>query len=347
MTSLVGRMQSQILVNFGYGGRTMILADKIIEERKKNGWTQEDLAQKLGVSRQSVSKWESEQSTPDIEKIIIMSELFEVTTDYILSTDYLLKDEIEKENTDISCDTDCVLHRVSMEEANAYMDEKKKAAPMLANATTLCILSPVSLFLVSTLNDGLAIGIACTALIVTVALAVFIFVKTGIKLSTLQYLEQEPFETEYGVTGFVKEKNQSYQEHYSFSLACGVVLCILSVIPLIIAGCMEVSDYICTLCLAVLFILVSVGVNILIRVSTIKSSYDTLLQEGDFTKKEKLAKKKTETFTGAYWCLVTAVYLGWSLWTKQWDVTYMIWPVAAVLYAAMYGIVRMIMKLEK
>ncbi|MCC3353768.1 XRE family transcriptional regulator [Holdemanella biformis] len=264
-----------------------------------------------------------------------------------MSTDYLLKDEIEKEKIDTSCDTDCELHRVTMEEANAYMNEKKKAAPMLANATTLCILSLVPLFLVSTLNDGLAIGIACTILLGMVALAVFIFIKTGIKLSPLQYLEQEPFETEYGVTGLVKEKNQSYQEHYSFSLACGVVLCILSVIPLIIAGCMEASDYVCTLCLAVLLILVSIGVNILIRVSTIKSSYDTLLQEGDYTKKEKLVKKKTETFTGVYWCLVTAVYLGWSLWTKQWDVTYMIWPVAAVLYAAMYGIVRMIMKLEK
>ena len=222
------------------------------------------MAQKLGVSRQSVSKWESAGAIPDLKKIIQLADLFGV------STDYLLKDEVEKENTETICDTDCELHRVSMEEANTYMDEKKKAAPMLANATTLCILSLVPLFLVSTLNDGLAIGIACTALIVTVALAVFIFVKTGIKLSPLQYLEQEPFETEYGVTGLVKEKNQSYQEHYSFSLACGVVLCILSVIPLIIAGCMEASDYICTLCLAVLLILVSVGVNILIRVSTIK-----------------------------------------------------------------------------
>ena len=46
-------------------------------------------------------------------------------------------------------------------------------------------------------------------------------------------------------------------------------------------------------------------------------------------------------------CLVTVVYLGWSLWTKQWDITYMIWPVAAVLYAALYGIVRMVMKLDK
>lgn len=263
-----------------------------------------------------------------------------------MSTDYLLKDEVEKENTETICDTDCELHRVTMEEANAYMNEKKKAAPMLANATTLCILSPIPLFLVSTFNDSLAIAVACTILLGMVALAVFIFIKTEIKLSPLQYLEQEPFETEYGVTGLVKEKNQSYQQHYSFSLACGVVLCILSVIPLIIAGCMEASDYICTLCLAVLLILVSVGVNILIRVSTIKSSYDTLLQEGDYTKKEKFVKKKTETFTGVYWCLVTAVYLGWSLWTKQWDVTYMIWPVATVLYAALYGIVKVVMKVD-
>ena len=43
----------------------MILADKIIEERKRNGWSQEELAEKLGVSRQSVSKWEGAQSVPD------------------------------------------------------------------------------------------------------------------------------------------------------------------------------------------------------------------------------------------------------------------------------------------
>ena len=46
----------------------MILADKIIDERKKNGWSQEDLAEQLGVSRQSVSKWESAGSVPDLKK---------------------------------------------------------------------------------------------------------------------------------------------------------------------------------------------------------------------------------------------------------------------------------------
>lgn len=62
----------------------MNIADRIKCLRKNKGLSQEELADKVGVSRQAVSKWESEQSTPDIEKIIIMSELFEVTTDYIL-----------------------------------------------------------------------------------------------------------------------------------------------------------------------------------------------------------------------------------------------------------------------
>lgn len=62
----------------------MNMSDRIQYLRKSKGISQEELADKVGVSRQAVSKWESEQSTPDIKKIIIMSEIFEVTTDYIL-----------------------------------------------------------------------------------------------------------------------------------------------------------------------------------------------------------------------------------------------------------------------
>ena len=62
----------------------MNMADRIQYLRKSKGISQEELADKVGVSRQAVSKWESEQSTPDLEKIIIMSDFFGVTTDYIL-----------------------------------------------------------------------------------------------------------------------------------------------------------------------------------------------------------------------------------------------------------------------
>ena len=69
----------------------MILAEKITEERKKNGWSQEEMAEKLSVSRQAVSKWESAQSTPDLQKVLRLAEIFGV------STDYLLKDELKSE----------------------------------------------------------------------------------------------------------------------------------------------------------------------------------------------------------------------------------------------------------
>ena len=68
----------------------MILAEKIQALRKQNNWSQEELAVKLGVSRQSVSKWESGTSIPDLERIIKISRVFGV------STDYLLKDDMEE-----------------------------------------------------------------------------------------------------------------------------------------------------------------------------------------------------------------------------------------------------------
>ena len=103
-----------------------------------------------------------------------------------------------------------------------------------------------------------------------VALAVFIFIKIGIKLSPLQYLEQEPFETEYGVTGLVKEKESKLSR--TLLLFVSLWCCSMYFICNSVDYCRlhGASDYVCTLCLAVLLILVSVGVNILIRVSTIK-----------------------------------------------------------------------------
>ena len=62
----------------------MTLAEKITLLRRQRGWSQEDLAERMGVSRQSVSKWESAQSIPDINRILELSRIFEVSTDYLL-----------------------------------------------------------------------------------------------------------------------------------------------------------------------------------------------------------------------------------------------------------------------
>ncbi len=125
----------------------MILADKIIQLRKKNGWSQEELAYKMSVSRQAVSKWESAQTIPDLEKILQLSTLFGVTTDY------LLKDEIENEAITNDTSWTITVKRISIEEATAYIEQRKKASWRIALATFLCILSPITLIVLSILSE--------------------------------------------------------------------------------------------------------------------------------------------------------------------------------------------------
>ena len=330
----------------------MILADKMIDERKKNGWSQEDLAEQLGVSRQSVSKWESAGSVPDLKKVIQMAELFGV------STDYLLKDEMEKENRGIAetsgRDADSLLRRVSMEEANAFLDAKRETAPRLANTVSLFILSPVALLLLAgiaespdyNLAEGPAMAVGLAVLLLLTAVGVFIQITDRNKLSRFEYLERESFETEYGVSGMVKEKKRDYESRYSLGLAGGTVICIVAVIPLLVAGAMNASDLVLILCVDLLLALVALGANLIVRVSTIKESYDTILQEGDYSKNKKRVQAKMGALSAAYWCFTTAIYLGWSTWRQDWEESWIIWAVAGVLYGGVYGIMRMMLKVD-
>ena len=111
----------------------MILADKITEERKKNGWSQEELADKLGVSRQAVSKWESAGSVPDLQRVIQLAELFGVSTDYLLKDGAVM--EITEPCVSAASDETGPLLRISMEDANIFLDMKRQGAPVIANAT--------------------------------------------------------------------------------------------------------------------------------------------------------------------------------------------------------------------
>ena len=75
----------------------MNMADRILELRKKKGISQEELADKIGVSRQAVSKWESDASYPEPEKIILLSDFFQVSTDYILKGEEVTPQKTQNE----------------------------------------------------------------------------------------------------------------------------------------------------------------------------------------------------------------------------------------------------------
>jgi transcriptional regulator with XRE-family HTH domain len=198
----------------------MILADKIIENRKKNGWSQEELAEMLGVSRQSVSKWEGAQSVPDMNRILKLSEVFGVSTDELLKDDLELPAErpVETVILETRRATDIPeVRNVSMEEAVSFLDFRNNHANRVSIGVMVCILSPVTLILLSgaqeagllALSENQAAGIGLVVLLLMVAAAVAVFVLEGIRGSGFEYFEKEVIETAYGVDGMAREQQRN------------------------------------------------------------------------------------------------------------------------------------------
>lgn len=338
----------------------MILADKIITLRKKAGWSQEELASQLGVTRQSVSKWEGAQSVPDLDKVVQMSRLFGV------STDYLLKDELEEEEFVESEADETPLRRVTMEQAARYLALRKACAPKIALAVAMCIVSPVVIIFLSAMADAglggisedLAAGLGVSVILVLVAAAVGIFLSCGAKTKEFEFLEKEPFETEYGVSGMVRERRKAYEPTASRCTILGVVLCILAVVPLMLGGGLASSDVAALLvrvapadvyaaaAVDALLLLVACGVGVLVWSGTYTGAMDQLLEEGDYTRKKKARSGVMSTVSLIYWLSVTAIFLFYTFGPKgngQPQYSWFIWAVGGVLYAAVMGIVSLVL----
>ena len=326
----------------------MILADKIINERKKNGWSQEELAQMLSVSRQSVSKWESAQAVPDLNRIIQMAKIFNV------STDYLLKDEIEADTT--TAPTEAVyseydnVKKVSLEEADRYIRTIKNNTPTAIIATVLFVLSPVSLIFLagySTFNETFpvttAVLIGLIALFIAIAAGVVLWVSIEAKEKEFEYIKNEPFETLYGVDGMVKERSNAFAPKKTLLTSLAVLCFILSPIGLLTAALMGASGFviICFVCL--ILILVAAGVGISLYISRIDGSYTSLIEEGRNNPEHKRSNKLLDRLSGSYWCIVVAIFLIFGLTQDKWHLAGIIFPVAGVLYAALFGIIKAIM----
>ena len=330
----------------------MILAEKIINLRKKNGWSQEELAEKLGVTRQSISKYEGAQSIPDLDKILKLSEIFGVTTDY------LIKDELEEEEYAPSqmheneSESDRSVHKVTMEMANEYLQIIDWSAGKTAFATMLCILSSIVLLMLGAMSEmpnyhiseNAAAGIGICVLIVLIAIAVTIFILCGMKTKKYEFMEKEDIETVYGVSGMVKEKRDAYHSMYVTQLVIGITCCICSVIPLFGTLAVSESDFYMVSAVCMLLALVAIGTYFIVRSAAKMNAMNQLLEEEDYTRQKKHENKKMSGPVMVYWLIATAIYLAWSFTTNDWDRTWIIWPVVGVLFPAFYAIVNGIRK---
>lgn len=319
----------------------MILADKIINLRKKSGWSQEELAEKLNVSRQSISKWEGATSIPDLNKIIQLSQIFGVTTDY------LLKDELEQEVFSGE-DVEDTLPRVGLEKATAFLEAKRSTSKLVATGVMLCIYAVVPLLILvglsemanAIITESIAEGLGITVLLLMVALAIPLFIRGASQLSDYKIFEKREFELEYGVESIFKEKSISYKAIFYQKLSIGIALCIISVIPLVLSGILETSEPIQILMVGILLLIVGAGVYLIITAGVVKEAYSQILGEGEYSGEYKKGNEKVDRVASVYWPLVTAIYLGYSFITMKWYISWVIWPIAGLVFGALAGVLK-------
>lgn len=317
----------------------MLLADKIVNLRKKNGMSQEELAEKMNVSRQAVSKWESAQSIPDLEKILQLGRLFGVTTDY------LLKEEMEDEEFSGENASENI-RVVSLAEANEFLAQRKDSSVKIAAATFMCILSVIPMLFLGALSEylllseNIAMAAGLISMFIIAAAAVGIFLYCGFKNAPFEFLEKEPFETEYGVKGMVKEKQKEYRSTYVKFNIIGTCICVLSPIILFI-GAFSENELFMGIMLSLFLITAGIGVIFFIVSGVRNESMQKLLKEGDWTDSGKRKSSVRSRVGVIYWLLVTTIYLvltfvsdSWQDYTGNWHdyKTWLVWVIAGLLF---------------
>ena len=329
----------------------MIFADKLISLRKRAGWSQEELANQLNVTRQSVSKWEGAQSIPDLDKIVQLSRLFGVTTDY------LLKDELE-EPENAPEDTTPALRRVSLEEAAAYLACRHAVAPQMALATLLCILSPTPLLALAALSEipavpvseRTAVSIGMCLLLLLVAAGVALFLSVSNRSRDFAFLDKAPFETEYGVAGMVQERQKQFAPTAARLYTVGTVLCILAAVPLFLSAGLATSDLVGVLAFVLMLLLVGLGCMAFVYAGTVNGAMSRLLEEGANDGSRKRQNAIRGTVSTVYWLAVTAVFLLYTFGPNgngHPQYSWFIWAIGWVLYAAVMAVVSLLTRPKK
>ena len=285
----------------------MEFREKLQNLRKSQGMSQEKLAELLNVSRQAVSKWESGQGYPETEKLIKISEMFNVSLDYLLKNEEYSTVKPIIKNSDISDIDDYI--------KNDQMNSKiiVIVIMMIINSVSFCIYkdSPLSIAM----------------MFVFIALAVFLLICEGMQAERFKTFKEEYVFVDSLYLERLAVQYQKEHRQNIIKIASGVMLCIVSVVPVILTEQMHEYE---NIGIIMLFFLVSVGTALFILAGTSESRYHLLLGDIEFVK-EKKAKKEMNSIYGIVFPLTSMVYLILGFVFHLWHPGWVIFPISLFL----------------
>lgn len=235
---------------------------------------------------------------------------------------------------------------ITYEEAQKYIEITKESTPKISLGIAFCIISPVVLLLLlglSELNmvhvkEETLIAVGLVALIVSVAVGVSYIIRFSSKLEIYDTLKYDLFEIDYKTEQMIRNILTEDEQSYRSVVSTSIILYILSALPIIIVPLVFEAGGLSVLSVVITLFIVAFSTYRLISKSAVNDVCNILLQQGDYTVKKKF-NKTSRIVSKVYWCVIVAIYLGYSFITNNWAMSWIIWPVAGVLYAAISAIV--------
>ena len=298
----------------------MSLAEKIAMLRRRHGWSQEDLAERLGVSRQSVSKYEGAQSVHDLNGIVRMSEIFGV------STDYLLKDDGDG-NGDFSSDTEKVVGEIviTREMADEFLLIRERTVKLRALAMMLFVWSPAFFIFFHSFgcrnpyhvfNEDYASMTGLVVLLLMVAVGISLNSYCSFKEKEYDFLKREPCHSSFAVSEMIRQKREEAGNTAVRMNVASIVMFFAAPVPLLVSSLRD-TDFMENL--AVSLLLMVVGAGVFLR-SFSSGTVETL----DMLAGLKHAEKEEDDdgdvgFRHVYWGIVFSVCLVYSWISGNWE----------------------------
>lgn len=288
----------------------MKFEENLRELRKCNGLSQEELAQKLNVSRQAVSKWENGSGYPELDKLLLLCELFHCTMDALLKGDV--------KETDV----------VSIERYEHHCNTQSKATTLgvflIMQAVTLgAFLEPYF--------DGKTEAI--------VGMFFFLFIAVGVLIIVYYGMQDTDFKKRYPKKPmhiYKEEQLEQFERKFRISMVCGVGMIFLAVVV------QQLIESTMQECIAngTFMLIISLAVANFIYFGMQKAKYDDT--EIEVKENVSLENKRIGKYCGVIMMLSAIIYLIWSFLTNDWEITWLVWPVGGILC----GIVALILKHE-
>lgn len=237
-------------------------------------------------------------------------------------------------------DTDAV--QFSDSEAQRFLQVRRRASYLIAGGVFLILAGVTALMLLGSdvtmaepgqpalFNVTVSEPASLAVFFVAVAIAVFMFIFAGISLTRFENAEDRAIELDHETAERYRRQRAEGTTRYAVGIGSGVMTIILS---LAVAALMNTfSEESNPFGIAVMFLGVGIGVAVLIITSMARTGLDQLTASGEFRPDRRESQSLIERIAGPYWMLAIAIYLIWSFVWKAWDQSWILWPIAGVLF---------------